>query len=163
MSVTKITDLRPQMADLTVEVSVVEAHLISESGKRQVAECLVGDDSGCILLKARGKDVDELSSGRQVRISKCKVDMYRGSMRLACDPETAFEDASVPTVKKAVNMSLLEFEAVLVAQNRQEGQSTAPEAQAENAATMNGADYPQLAPQMAAQHTSCLGQHCSHL
>lgn len=66
--------------------------IVSETGKRKIAECLVGDASACIMLKARNKEVEELAVDRCVRIVKCRTDMYQGSMRLACSPDSTFED-----------------------------------------------------------------------
>jgi hypothetical protein len=64
---------------------VLEHSFISETGKKQVSECLVGDGTATILLKARGKECEEIVTGRSLKITGCKVDMYHGSMRLICD------------------------------------------------------------------------------
>lgn len=63
----------------------MENSFISETGKKQVSECLVGDETATILLKARGKECDEITAGKSLIISACKVDMYVGSMRLVLD------------------------------------------------------------------------------
>ena len=64
---------------------MVENSFISETGKKQVSECVVGDETATILLKARGKECDEITAGRSLLITACKVDMYHGSMRLVLD------------------------------------------------------------------------------
>lgn len=66
--------------------------MVSEAGKKKVTECLVGDSTASILLKARGKEAEELKEGRSVRLQGCKVDMYHGSMRLQCAPDVEIDD-----------------------------------------------------------------------
>lgn len=114
-TVTSISDLRPLMKGLTVHVKVLENAFISETGKKQVSECVVADSTASILLKARGKECEQITSGRSLEITGCKVDMYHGSMRLICDLEaTNITEIDAVTAKKDVNMSLLEFESVVV-------------------------------------------------
>lgn len=83
-------------------MQVLENAFISETGKKHVSECVVGDSTASILLKARGKECDEITSGRSLEITGCKVDMYHGSMRLICDLEaTTFTeiDEVTPNVR----------------------------------------------------------------
>eukprot|EP00892_Ulva_mutabilis_P002093 jgi/Ulvmu1/11885/UM081_0043.1 len=114
-SATPICELRPRMDGITVHVKVVENSFISETGKKQVSECVVGDETATILLKARGKECDEITAGRSLLITACKVDMYHGSMRLVLDlANSTISEAADVKPKASVNMSLLEFEPVLV-------------------------------------------------
>ena len=66
--------------------------MVSDAGKRKVTECLVGDSSATILFKARGREAEELTEGRSLRIQGCKVDMFHGSMRLVCQPEASIDE-----------------------------------------------------------------------
>jgi hypothetical protein len=80
-------------------MQVLSCDVISDSGKKKVTECLVGDPSGTILFKARGKEAEEMTSGRSLRIKGCKVDMLRGSMRLVGQPDVEFEEIPDVTAK----------------------------------------------------------------
>ena len=86
-------------------IQVLENAFISESGKKQVSECVVGDSTASILLKARGKECEEITSGRSLEISGCKVDMYHGSMRLICDLE-ATKITEIDAVSPNVRFSI---------------------------------------------------------
>lgn len=87
--------------DSPVILQVVENSFISEAGKKQVSECLVGDETATILLKARGKECDEITAGRSLTITACKVDMYHGSMRLVLDLNSS-TISEAPDVKPKV-------------------------------------------------------------
>ena len=91
---------------------VLNNAFISESGKKQVAECVVGDSTASILLKARGKECEEITSGRSLEITGCKVDMYHGSMRLICDLE-ATKITEIDAVSP--NVRFCTFTALLIA------------------------------------------------
>jgi hypothetical protein len=80
-------------------MQVLSCAVISDVGKKKVTECLVGDSSGTILFKARGKEAEEMTSGRSLRIKGCKVDMMRGSMRLVGQPDVEFEEIPDVTAK----------------------------------------------------------------
>ena len=80
-------------------LQVISSTVVSESGKKKVTECLVGDSTASILLKARGKEAEELTEGRSVRIRGCKIEMYHGSMRLQCAPDAEIEDVDEVPVK----------------------------------------------------------------
>lgn len=90
------------VVNVCARFQVLENAFISENNKKQVSECVVGDSNASILLKARGKECEEITSGRSLKITGCKVDMYHGSMRLICDLEgtTITEiDAVSPNVR----------------------------------------------------------------
>lgn len=81
--------------------------VVSDAGKRKVTECLVGDSSASILFKARGKEAEEMTQGRSLRIQGCKVDMYHGSMRLVCQPEAEIEEITDVAPKVRMRVSVL--------------------------------------------------------
>ena len=78
---------------------VIRSTVVTEVGAKKVTENLVGDASGTILFKARGKEAEELTKGRSLSIQGCKVDMYHGSMRLVAQPDASFEEVGAVSAK----------------------------------------------------------------
>lgn len=65
----------------------------------------------CFLL------VDKMQAGATVTLRNAKIDMFKGSMRLAVDKWGLVEVAAEPanfTVKEDNNLSLIEYELVTV-------------------------------------------------
>ncbi|CAN8272257.1 unnamed protein product [Cochlearia groenlandica] len=50
-----------------------------------ISECLVGDETGIVVFTARNDHVDLMKEGKIVTLRNAKIDMYKGSMRLAVD------------------------------------------------------------------------------
>jgi len=108
--------------------------MVVDTPATRVAECLVGDATGVVVLSARGAEQVEMAvaaaaaaassdkaggaAGAVLRLRRARVDMYRGSMRLymvAGDGgamEPVMEAGAVPSVDEGNNVSLLEFELV---------------------------------------------------
>ncbi|CAI9761766.1 unnamed protein product [Fraxinus pennsylvanica] len=113
---TKVNQLRPLDSGLNLTVKVVNAKMIAPRGRAQgrLAECLVGDDTGIIIFTARNDQVDLVKDGNTLVLSNAKIDMFKGSMKLAVDRFGRVE-VSEPasfTVKDDANMSLIEFERI---------------------------------------------------
>ncbi|VFQ87767.1 unnamed protein product [Cuscuta campestris] len=115
---TKVNQLRPSTFGLSLKVKVVSSKLIGQSGRAQgrVAECLVGDESGIVVFTARNDQVDIMREGTTVLLTNARVDLFKGSMRLALDrfgrvEVTTDADFSVQTDN---NLSLIEFERIVV-------------------------------------------------
>ncbi|KAI7747055.1 hypothetical protein M8C21_017166 [Ambrosia artemisiifolia] len=51
----------------------------------RLAECLVGDETGIVVFAATNDQVDAMKEGSTVILRNAKIDMYKGSMRLAVD------------------------------------------------------------------------------
>ncbi|RAL45043.1 unnamed protein product [Cuscuta campestris] len=84
---------------------------------QRIAECLVGDETGSIVFTARNDQVDTMAPGNTVIIRNAKIDMFKGSMRLAVDKWGRVEVAAEPAsfdVKEDNNLSLVEYELVNV-------------------------------------------------
>ncbi|OIW13699.1 hypothetical protein TanjilG_08041 [Lupinus angustifolius] len=82
-----------------------------------IAECLIGDDTGTIIFTARNEQVDLMKAGNTVIVRNAKIDMFKGSMRMAVDKWGRIEVASDPAdfiVKEDNNLSLVEYELVNV-------------------------------------------------
>ncbi|GAA0164015.1 hypothetical protein Leryth_019983 [Lithospermum erythrorhizon] len=115
-SLKKVTQLRPLDSGVNINVKVVNTKMIAPRGRSQgrFAEALVGDDTGIIVLTARNDQVDLVKEGNTLQLSNAKVDIFKGSMRLAADRSGKIE-VSEPasfSVKEANNMSLIEFERI---------------------------------------------------
>ncbi|KAL3501247.1 hypothetical protein ACH5RR_035696 [Cinchona calisaya] len=115
-SSTKINQLRPLDTGLNLTVKVVSTKMIMQRGRSQgrFAECLVGDETGIIIFAARNDQVDFMKEGNTVTLSNAKIDMFKGSMRLAVDRSGRVEvcEPASFSVEKDINMSLIEFERI---------------------------------------------------
>ncbi|KAG2498038.1 hypothetical protein HYH03_003799 [Edaphochlamys debaryana] len=118
---TTVAAVRPDAKNLTLTVKVVNAATVVERqrGKApsmKVAECLVADSTGVIIFVARNEQVDVAQKDATITLKGAKVEMYRGSMRLALDAAGKVESADdlQGPVNTTNNMSLLEFELVTV-------------------------------------------------
>ncbi|KAI4314323.1 hypothetical protein L6164_027243 [Bauhinia variegata] len=121
---TKVDQLRPGTTGHTLTVKVVNTKMVLQKGRpdgpqprqMRIAECLVGDETGMIIFTARNDQVDLMKEGTTVILRNAKIDMFKGSMRLAVDKwgrVEVTEPASV-TVKEDNNLSLIEYELVNV-------------------------------------------------
>ncbi|TVU18444.1 hypothetical protein EJB05_34545, partial [Eragrostis curvula] len=108
---TKVDQLRPGTHGHNLIVKVVDSKMVMQRGggpqsrqQMRLAECLVGDETGII-------------PGATVELRNAKIDMFKGSMRLAVDKWGIVKAAESPaefTVKEDNNLSLIEFELVTV-------------------------------------------------
>ncbi|KAI3887818.1 hypothetical protein MKW92_035192 [Papaver armeniacum] len=121
---TKVDQLRPGTSGHTIVVKVVSSKTVLQRGRpdgpqvrqMRLAECLVGDETGMIVFTARNEQVDLMKPDTTVILRNAKIDMFKGSMRLAVDKWGRVE-VSEPasfTVKEDNNLSLVEFELVNV-------------------------------------------------
>ncbi|XP_074585625.1 uncharacterized protein At4g28440-like [Curcuma longa] len=121
---TKVNQLRPGTNGHTLVVKVVDAKMVLAKGRpngpqvrqMRLAECLVGDETGMIIFTARNEQVDLMKADTTVILRNAKIDMFKGSMRLAVDKWGRIEvaDPADFTVKQDNNLSLIEFELVTV-------------------------------------------------
>ncbi|XP_052185557.1 uncharacterized protein At4g28440-like [Diospyros lotus] len=119
---TKVEQLRPLAEGLNLTVKVVSFKMIMPRGRAdasqgrqmRLSECLVGDETGMIIFTARNDQVELMKEGTTVVLRNAKIDMFKGSMRLAVDRSGRIE-VSEPadfSVKENSNLSLIEFERV---------------------------------------------------
>ncbi|KAL0431661.1 UNVERIFIED_CONTAM: hypothetical protein Sradi_0792100 [Sesamum radiatum] len=121
---TKVDQLRPGTNGHNLVVKVVSSKLVLRKGRpdgpqvrqMRIAECLVGDETGTILFTARNEQVDMMKPDSTVTLRNAKIDMFKGSMRLAVDKWGRVEVAEPAkfTVKEDNNLSLVEYELVNV-------------------------------------------------
>jgi len=114
--------LRPGTNGHNLTVKVVSAKTVVSRTRPdgtliRIAECTVGDDTGVITLTARNAQVDFMKDGNSVVLRNAKIDMYKGSMRLAVDKWGIIEAAKEPaefTPKTDFDLSAVEYELVPV-------------------------------------------------
>ncbi|TVU18561.1 hypothetical protein EJB05_34667 [Eragrostis curvula] len=126
---TKVDKLSPGNDRHTLTVKVVSSAPVLARGRAgaapaavassrptRIAECLVGDETGTILFTARNEQVDLLKPGTTAILRNAKIDVFKGSMRLAVDKWGRIEvtEPATFTVKEDNNMSLVEYELVNV-------------------------------------------------
>ncbi|KAJ1423044.1 Nucleic acid-binding, OB-fold [Sesbania bispinosa] len=117
---TKVDQLRPGTSGHTLTVKVVSTKMVMQKGRpdgpqprqMRIAECLVGDETGMIIFTARNDQVDLMKEGSTVILRNAKIDMFKGSMRLAVDKWGRVEvtEPASFTVKEDNNLSLIEYE-----------------------------------------------------
>lgn len=118
---TKVDNLRPGTSGHNLIVKVVSSKLVLQKGRpddrqMRIAECLVGDETGTILFTARNNQVDLMKADSTVILRNAKIDMFKGSMRLAVDKWGRLEVTEPANfiVKEYNNLSLVEYELVNV-------------------------------------------------
>ncbi|KAF8378294.1 hypothetical protein HHK36_029633 [Tetracentron sinense] len=121
---TKVDQLRPGTGGHTLTVKVVSSKMVLQKGRpdgpqlrqMRIAECLVGDETGIIVFTARNEQVDLMKPDTTVILRNAKIDMFKGSMRLAVDKWGRVEvtEPGSFTVKEDNNLSLIEYELVNV-------------------------------------------------
>ncbi|ESR60468.1 hypothetical protein WN944_010499 [Citrus x changshan-huyou] len=127
----KVDQLKPGTTGHTLTVKVVSSKPVQVNKPRgarslsslsqpsrppRIAECLVGDDTGAIYFTARNDQVDIMTPGTTVILRNAKIDMFKGSMRLAVDKWGRIEvtEPADFEVKESNNLSLVEYELVNV-------------------------------------------------
>ncbi|XP_019175687.1 PREDICTED: uncharacterized protein At4g28440-like [Ipomoea nil] len=127
----KVDQLQPGTTGHNLTVKVLNCNTVLEkkptntaplAGPRRppqntrIAECLIGDETGTILFTARNDQVELMKPETTVILRNAKIDMFKGSMRLAVDKWGRIEvtEPADFTVKEDNNLSLVEYELVNV-------------------------------------------------
>ncbi|XP_072966407.1 uncharacterized protein At4g28440-like [Typha angustifolia] len=123
---TKVDQLKPGTTGHTLTAKVLSSKTVLNKGRAaapaahvrptRIAECLIGDETGTIVFTARNEQVDLMKPGDTVILRNAKIDMFKGSMRLAVDKWGRVEvtEPASFTVKEDNNLSLVEYELVNV-------------------------------------------------
>ena len=121
---TKVDQLKPGTTGHTLTVKVLSSNTVLQKGRSvsqhlrqtRVAECLIGDETGTIVFTARNDQVDLMKADSTVILRNAKIDMFKGSMRLAVDKWGRVELTEPATfvVNEDNNLSLVEYELVNV-------------------------------------------------
>ncbi|CAJ1961744.1 unnamed protein product [Sphenostylis stenocarpa] len=122
---TKVDQLKPGTNGHTLVAKVLSSDTVVHKPRPSsahnvkptvIAECLIGDDTGTIIFTARNEQVDLMKAGSTVILRNAKIDMFKGSMRLAVDKWGRVEvtESADFVVKEDNNLSLVEYELVNV-------------------------------------------------
>ncbi|KNA19807.1 hypothetical protein SOVF_058080 [Spinacia oleracea] len=125
----KVDQLKPGTSGHTLIAKVLSSNTVLKKGKAvsqnlrntRIAECVIGDETGTIIFTARNEQVDIMKPDTTVIIRNAKIDMFKGTMRLAVNKWGRIE-ATEPadfTVNEENNLSLIEYELVNVADEGQ--------------------------------------------
>ncbi|MBU7033335.1 MAG: single-stranded DNA-binding protein [Theionarchaea archaeon] len=83
-----VADLTPSLRKANIKVHVVRKHPTNQVTSRkdgstyEIAEALVGDPSGCILMTLWNEDIDLMEEGKDYHIFNGYVSVFKNSMRL---------------------------------------------------------------------------------
>ncbi|GMH14371.1 hypothetical protein Nepgr_016212 [Nepenthes gracilis] len=119
---TKVDQLQPETNGHNLTVKVISSNMVlqkvrpdgAQARPAQIAECLVGDETGTIVFTARNGQVDLMMPDTTVILRNAKIDMFKGSMRLAVDKWGRIEVTEPASfdIKEDNNLSLVEYELV---------------------------------------------------
>jgi len=118
-----VDQLKPGTHGHNLKLKVVNSSTViektrSDGTKTKIAECLVGDNTGSIVLTARNDQIEKVSPGRSIIVRNAKIDMFKGFMRLAVDKwgkiEISSEAFNFGEVNNTNNLSNIEYELVTV-------------------------------------------------
>eukprot|EP01026_Neomeris_dumetosa_P042951 TRINITY_DN3585_c0_g2_i7.p2 TRINITY_DN3585_c0_g2~~TRINITY_DN3585_c0_g2_i7.p2 ORF type:complete len:123 (-),score=24.18 TRINITY_DN3585_c0_g2_i7:129-497(-) len=114
----KIEQLRPGDNNVNCIIKVVEQKAVQDKGAIRFSECVVGDETGVILMRARNKQVDMMQKGAVLQLEMARVEIQKGMVRLAVVPPGSMTEVSGKTIKvnEDFNMSDVQFEMVVVDQ-----------------------------------------------
>ncbi|KAK9907854.1 hypothetical protein M0R45_014755 [Rubus argutus] len=120
----KVGQLKPGTSGHTLVAKVISSNSVLQKGRSvsqhlrqtRISECLIGDETGTILFTARNDQVDLMKPDTTVILRNAKIDMFKGSMRLAVDKWGRIEvtEPADFVVRQNNNMSLVEYELVSV-------------------------------------------------
>ncbi|KAI4299420.1 hypothetical protein L6164_032886 [Bauhinia variegata] len=121
----KVDQLKPGTNGHTLVANVLSSNTVLQKGRPStsqnvrptlIAECVIGDETGTIIFTARNEQVDLMKPGNTVILRNAKIDMFKGSMRLAVDKWGRIEvtEPAKFVVKEDNNLSLVEYELVNV-------------------------------------------------
>ncbi|KAI9091436.1 hypothetical protein DFS34DRAFT_324682 [Phlyctochytrium arcticum] len=84
---TKISNLRPGMRGLTLDVIVIDKFVVSK--RRPVYLIWVGDDSGSVIFSTLMEDIGEkLFQGNMLHMTNCETRLFAGSLQVTIFPNT---------------------------------------------------------------------------
>ncbi|GMN54451.1 hypothetical protein TIFTF001_023578 [Ficus carica] len=120
----KVDQLKPGTSGHTLVAKVLSSNTVLQKGRSvshhlrqtRIAECLIGDETGTIVFTARNDQVDLMKPEATIILRNAKIDMFKGSMRLAVDKWGRVEvtEPAQFVVKEDNNLSLIEYELVNV-------------------------------------------------
>jgi replication factor A1 len=103
----KIGELKPkENVDLIFKVLEKNEERMTRSGNR-VAEALVGDETGVVIMTLWENDIDKIEEGKTYNLKNGYVTLFKGSMRLTIGRSGSVEEAEeeIEEVNKDNNVS----------------------------------------------------------
>ena len=116
-----VDSLRPGLTALNLTVKILEAKEVlnkkhPDGSSTTIVECVVGDTTGTVIFSARNKHAEVCSPGKVGTIQNGKIDMFKGTMRLAAEKGGSgkvAEDAEDIDVKTSYDLSSVEYDLVV--------------------------------------------------
>ncbi|MFQ6085365.1 MAG: single-stranded DNA-binding protein [Candidatus Bathyarchaeia archaeon] len=108
----EISELRPGMRSVDVMFKVInKGETRSTWSGKNVADALVGDKTGCILMTLWEKQIDRVDVGKSYTLKEGFTNLFRGSLRLNIGRYGTIEEASeeVGEVNEGNNLSEKEY------------------------------------------------------
>ena len=117
-----MSSIEPGSSGHNLHVRVLELHNVLDKKRTdgsliRIAEALVGDRTGTILLTLRNDQIGIVSVGASLTLRNVRVEMFKSHMRLAVDKWGVIEaaqNAVNDTVDTNNNLSAVEYELVNV-------------------------------------------------
>ncbi|WP_309493330.1 hypothetical protein [Candidatus Hecatella orcuttiae] len=114
----KVSELGPHVKGVDITVKVMSKTAAREVPSRidgsvhRLAEALVGDPTGCIILTLWDDAIDKVNENETISIKNGYVSMFKGFMRLNTGKSGTIEPAEKPVteVNEANNLSDRRFE-----------------------------------------------------
>jgi len=114
----KIEKLTPNSREVNTVVKVVsKSEVRNVTGRdysvHRVADALVGDETGCVILTLWDDNIDKVSEEATLRVTNGYVNLFRGNMRLNIGRYGSFEileESPVKEVNTENNMSEKRYE-----------------------------------------------------
>jgi len=113
-----IGELQPRMSGINITVKVMSKMDAREVSSRfggaifKVADALVGDSSGCILMTLWNEEIDRVNANETILIKNGRTSLFRGSMRLNAGKYGTIEhsERTITEVNEQNNLSNRQFE-----------------------------------------------------
>lgn len=106
----RVCDLHPESHGVNLVLQVVEIKVLLERRRPDgsmiaVAEALVGDATGCVLLTAKNEQIGLLQTGATLALLNARIVMFQSRMRLVvdawghCEPSALTIDGAVDVTR----------------------------------------------------------------
>ena len=114
----KVETLGPNSREVNVVVKVVsKSEVRNVTGKdysvHRVADALVGDETGCVVLTLWDENIDKINEEATLRVTNGYVNLFRGNMRLNIGRYGSYqilEETPITEVKTENNLSEKRYE-----------------------------------------------------
>ena len=114
----KVETLGPNSREVNVVVKVVsKSEVRNVTGRdysvHRVADALVGDETGCVVLTLWDENIDKINEEATLRVTNGYVNLFRGNMRLNIGRYGSYqilEETPITEVKTENNLSEKRYE-----------------------------------------------------